>query len=75
MSLEIRGRILEKLEALPYDAQRRVLDFVQALSLSVPKGVPGKQMLSFAGLIPKADLEAMAAAIETGCEGIDHSEW
>jgi hypothetical protein len=75
MSLEIRGQILEKLNALPYDAQRRVLDFVQALSLSVPKGVPGKQMLSFAGLIPKADLETMAAAIEAGCEGIDHSEW
>jgi hypothetical protein len=32
-------------------------------------------MLGFAGLIPKADLEAMAAVIEAGCEGIDHGEW
>jgi hypothetical protein len=32
-------------------------------------------MLALAGLIPREDLQAMAAAIEDGCEGIDHSEW
>ncbi len=75
MSLEIRDQILEKLNALPYNAQRQVLNFVQALSLSAPKGIPGKQMLGFAGMIPKEDLQVMAAAIEAGCEGIDRSEW
>jgi hypothetical protein len=75
MSLEIRDRILEKLNTLPYNAQRQVLDFVQALSLSAPRGVPGEQMLGFAGMIPKEDLQAMAAAIEAGCERVDHSEW
>jgi hypothetical protein len=75
MSLEIRDQILKKLNALPYNAQRQVLDFVQALSLSALKGVPGKRMLAFAGLIPKEDLQAMAAAIDDGCEGVDHSEW
>jgi len=48
---------------------------IQAPSLSALKGVPGKRVLALAGLIPKEDLQAMAAAIEDGCEGIDHSEW
>jgi hypothetical protein len=75
MSLEIKDQILEELNTLPYNAQRQVLDFVQALALSALKGVPGKQMLGFAGMIPKEDLQAMAAAIEAGREGIDHSKW
>jgi len=75
MIVEIKHQILEKLESLPYNAQRQVLGFVQALALSVPKGVSGKQLLSFAGVIPKEDLRAMAAAIEAGCERIDHGEW
>lgn len=75
MIVEIKHQILEKLESLPYNAQRQVLDFVQALALSVPKGISGKQLLNFAGVIPKEDLRAMTAAIEAGCERIDHGEW
>jgi hypothetical protein len=40
-----------------------------------PKGVPGKQLLSFAGTIPADDLKAMEQAIEDNCEKADLNEW
>jgi hypothetical protein len=75
MDASIETKLLEQLEALPYDFQRKVLDFAQALALSVPKGVPGEQLLCFAGTIPADDLQVMAQAIEAGCENIDWNEW
>jgi hypothetical protein len=68
MDISIRRKLLERLEALPYEFQRRVLDFAQALALSVPKGVPGKQLLRFVGAIPADDLQMMVQAIEAGCD-------
>lgn len=75
MNVAIKEQILKELDSLPYDFQRRVLDFTQALALSVPKGVPGKQLLHFAGSISKDDLQIMAAAIEAECESVDLNEW
>jgi hypothetical protein len=75
MDISIKRKLLEQLEALPYEFQRRVLDFAQALALSVPKGVPGKQLLRFVGAIPADDLQMMVQAIEAGCERIDLDEW
>ena len=34
-------------------------------------GVPGKQLLSFAGTIPAADLKEMEKALEESCERIN----
>jgi len=75
MDISIKRKLLEQLDALPYEFQRRVLDFAQALALSVPKGVPGKQLLRFVGAIPADDLQMMVQAIEAGCERIDWDEW
>jgi len=75
MDISIKRKLLEQLEALPYEFQRRVLDFTQALALSVPKGVPGKQLLRFVGAIPADDLQTIAETIEAGCERIDWDEW
>jgi len=71
----IKSEIVEQLDALPYELQQRVLDFARALALAVPKGVPGKQLLRFAGAIQEDDLQAMAQAIEAGCERINLDEW
>ena len=70
----IQEQLLQQLDPLPEDLQRRVLDFAQALALSVPKGVPGKRLLRFAGAIPADDLRLMQEAIESGCEQVDN-EW
>ncbi len=58
---------------LDYEHQRRVLDFARALVVTCPKGVPGKQLLSFAGTISAADQKTMEQAIEDSCEKVDQN--
>jgi hypothetical protein len=67
----ITRQILRELDQLPPELQRRVLDFAQALARSLPKGVPGKELLRFAGSIAPADIEAMEQALQAGCERMD----
>nr|MBF0222232.1 hypothetical protein [Desulfobulbaceae bacterium] len=66
---------MSQMGLLDYEHQRRVLDFARALVVTCPKGVPGKQLLSFAGAIPAADLKTMGEAIEDSCEKVDQNEW
>jgi len=75
MNNTLLTQVVEKLSHLPDDLQQRVLEFVQALSESVRRGVSGKQLLRFAGLIPLDDLHLMRLAIEAGCEQVDFHEW
>ena len=70
----IKQEIAEQLDHLPPELQRQVLDFARALTLSSPKGVPGKQLLQFAGTLTEEDAQAMMQAIETGCEQVDANE-
>ena len=74
MATLIKERLLEQLDSLPEDLQRRVLDFAQALAMTSPRGVPGAQLLRFVGVIPADDLQRMSDAIEAGCEEVG-DEW
>lgn len=75
MNTSIINSVLEQLKTLPHDLQLRVLEFTRALTLSAPRGVPGKQLLHFAGTIPADDVQRMREAIEQGCEQVDANEW
>ena len=71
----VKKEIINQIGLLDYEHQRRVLDFARALATTGPKGVTGKQLLSFAGTIPSDELKAMKEAIEEGCEKADLNEW
>lgn len=75
MITPIIEQVVEQLESLPENLQRRVLEFVQSLKGSAFRGVPGKQLIRFAGFIPLDDLQLMRQAIESGCEQVDLDEW
>jgi hypothetical protein len=75
MDTSIVTQVVERLNDLPDELQRRVLEYVQALEATTVRDVPGSQLLQFAGTIPLEDLQVMAAAIEAGCEQIDSNEW
>ena len=75
MDESVRTRLLEQIESIPHDDQQRVLEFARALAMSVLEGVPGKDLLRFAGAVPADDLQLIAKAIEADCERIDFSEW
>jgi hypothetical protein len=75
MDTPIIDEVIEQLKSLPNELQRRVLEFTRALTLSTPRGVPGKQLLRFAGTISPDDAHQMREAIEQGCERIDADGW
>ena len=71
----ITQQVIKQLDQLPFELQRKVLDFARALALSLPEGTPGKQLLRFAGIMEPGDIQAMIQAIEAGCERVDADEW
>lgn len=75
MSDALKDQILEQVDILPLEERRRVLDFARALAASAPFGVPGKDLLRFAGMFGARDARGIAQAIEDGCERIDPDEW
>lgn len=70
----LEHQILDQLHKLAPLQQRRVLEFAQILS-ATPKGVPGRNLISFAGAFDTDDLAAMKQAIEEGCEQVYVDEW
>jgi hypothetical protein len=74
-SASVRKQLLDELNRLGSEQQRRVLDFARALATDKPLGVPGKTLLAFAGAIPPHDLQTMSRVIEEGCEKVDLNAW
>lgn len=71
----IKQDIARQIDQLPLELQRQVLDFAHALGRSFTKGVQGKRLLSFSGIMETEDIKAMSEAIESGCERVDMNEW
>jgi hypothetical protein len=80
MAHSIAEEITEAVNNLPPELQKKVLEYARGLDQDTkpdtrPKGVPGKDLLRFAGTISKEDLEVMSRVIEEDCERIDESSW
>jgi hypothetical protein len=69
----LQKELLDQLDKLSPQKQRRVLEF--ARSLSRPRGMTVDQLYAFAGSISPEDLKLMEEAIEEGCEQIEPDEW
>jgi len=70
----VTERLLEQVDRLSVEDLDRVLKFAEALAMSKPRGVPGRSLRKFAGIISAQDAEQMRTAIEEGCEQIS-DEW
>ena len=75
MSDLIIDQVIETLRTLPDNLQQEVLFFTQRLKRVTPVGIPGKDLLQFAGLIDPDDLALMRQAIEEDCGRVDLDEW
>jgi hypothetical protein len=73
--ISLKKEIVARIDTLPYELQRKLLEYIDFLIQKIPKGIPGKHILKFAGSISQGDLHAMEQAIEDGCERIDAHEW
>ena len=67
--------IEKQLETMPEQTQKQVLSYVKSMPSPKPKGIPGKDLLHFAGTLSDEDAAEMIKAIEEGCERIDENEW
>jgi hypothetical protein len=75
MDNSIVEKVIEQLHSLPYELQWRVLEFIHALSISEPRGIPGRQLMRFEGKISIDDVKLMSEAIEKACEQVDINGW
>jgi len=75
MSIPIVDEVVEQLKGMPQHLQWQVLQFVRSLAKTEVQGIPGQQLLRFAGSIPADDLKLMNEAIEQDCERVDIDEW
>lgn len=66
----IAEQIAEQVATLPPEDQKRVIAFVGALAVTQPKGVPGRDLLRFAGTVSEEDADLMTQAIDEGCEQV-----
>ena len=73
--MDLRAEIMERLEGLPEDKLRCVLEFVHTLPSNGPIGTPGYKLLEFAGTLDDESAREMIAAIEEGCENINPNGW
>jgi hypothetical protein len=71
----VKEQILSDLERLSPEMQARAAQLVHGLVSSTPKGVPGRDLLRFAGTIDAGSIREMEEAIEDGCERIDPEAW
>jgi hypothetical protein len=70
----LEQEILSHLHTLALPQQREVLAFVRTLA-TTPAGVPGKDLLAFAGAIESDALAALQHAINADCEQVNLDEW
>ena len=69
-------RLLEKLpETQQEQAAAHLRNYIAGTPATRRKGKSGKQVLKFAGAIPRPDLKQIQKAIEAGCEQVDGNEW
>jgi len=68
----IKEDLLAQLEKLPPASQAQLLELAKNLA---PRGVAGKRLARFSGLISREDLKQMSEAIEESCEKVEPGEW
>ena len=71
----IEKDIYKQLDHLPLEQQRQVLEFARALGTVKVHGVPGQNLLHFAGTIDHEDLVTIEQTIKEGCEKVNPDEW
>lgn len=74
-SSSFEQEITSHLHKLSPEQQMKVLAFVRTLAEDRPSGMPGSQLLKFAGAISLDDLKEMEEAIAKGCEQVNLNDW
>ena len=72
--MDLKQEILRRMEALPVELQRRILEYVSG-NMAAPTGASGEELSAFARTLPPGSAREMIEAIESECERIDAAQW
>lgn len=75
MSNTLINKVVRQLRTMPDDLQQEVLVYTRQLKKERRLGVPGKDLVQFAGSFTADDLEIMRHAVDVDSEQVDLSEW
>jgi hypothetical protein len=73
--MDVRDEIAARVEQLPPELQKEVLEFVTSVASLRPRGQSGASLRAFAGSLDPASAREMTRAIEDECERVDASQW
>lgn len=65
--MDVKVEIMQRIDNLPLEAQRTLLESLGALTGERPKGKPGSAVLAYPGRLDDEVAAEMIAAIEEGC--------
>jgi hypothetical protein len=60
----LKQEVLQLLDQLFEERQRQALNFARSLAPIGPVGIPGKELLRFAGILTGSEAQTLAQAIE-----------
>ncbi|MCY7393065.1 MAG: hypothetical protein LH647_16705 [Leptolyngbyaceae cyanobacterium CAN_BIN12] len=75
METSTLNEVIKQVRGMPQSLQQQVLEFARSLADSPVQGVPGSQLLRFAGTISPQDTESMREIIAQDCGQVDLNEW
>jgi hypothetical protein len=71
----VKDQILQDLDRLSPEQQKRAADLVHGLVTTLPKGASIEDLLKLAGTLDDQSAREMMQAIEEECERVDLDEW
>jgi len=75
MNKPLPKKLVDELEVLDKDDIERVVVYARSLKERHDRQSRRSELMKLAGSIPKEEIAQIKAAIEKGCERIDHEGW
>ena len=73
--MDLKTEIIRRVEELPLDRQRQLLNEIERWSAAGRHGERGAALLPFSGTLDAESAREMTEEIEAGCEAIDPRAW
>ena len=71
----VKDQILQDLDRLSPELQKRAAALVHGLITPLPKGASVEDLIKLGGTLDNQSAREMIQAIEEGCERVDLNEW
>ncbi len=75
VSPDVQKQIIDLLNKLSAEQQRRVVEYARTMTGLRPPGTPGRDLAHLAGSLDDASAKEMMEIIERDCERIDPDDW